>query len=101
MGIGNGDLLATLEAMLAPRGEGSRTVELARAMGISESTVRKLLHRLDEEGKLEKVNVQFYGIDDRPQTRTGWRLRAQRVEGDGETEAVSGGSEGVDGGADG
>ena len=72
------DLLAELEAMLSPEGEGLRTIEIAKILNLSESSVRGLLHLLSEQGKLDRVRKRFVGLDGRAQTRIAWRLK--RVE---------------------
>ena len=70
-----GDLLAEMEAMLAPSGGGARTAELAEAIGVCESSVRKLLRQLKSEGRLAVVRQKVEGLDGRMFTVAAYRLR--------------------------
>jgi len=76
--ISESDLMVSLEEMLAPDGEGWRTAELAEALGISETSVRKLLRKLLDEGRLERVRVKMIDLSGRQAQPTGYRLAAAR-----------------------
>jgi len=74
LGISEGDLLTALEEMIAPEGRGVRTMELAKALGVSKTSVRKLLRQLLEEGRLERVRVKMIDLSGRQAQVTGYRL---------------------------
>lgn len=73
--ISESDLMVSLVEMLAPDGEGWRTVELAEVLNVSTSSVRKLLRALHKADRLERVRVRVEDLSGRQATVTGYRLR--------------------------
>jgi len=70
------DLLAELEAMLAPEGDGVRTVEVAHALSISRAKALDLLKLLAEQGRIEPVRKRFIRFDGQETTATAYRLKS-------------------------
>lgn len=79
-GFTTDDLLAELEAMLAPAGEGMRTVEIAHALNISRALALKLVKLLDEQGCIARVRQRFIRFDGRETTATAYKLKSVRGE---------------------
>lgn len=49
-----------------------RTVEMAEALGVGETTMRRRLRKLLEDGKIRPVTVTMQAINGRVTTTTGW-----------------------------
>jgi len=78
LNISESDLMASLTEMLDPDrggGEGWRTVEIAEALKVSDSSVRKMLRALHKTGRLERVRVRVEDLSGRQAQVTGYRLR--------------------------
>lgn len=74
------DLLAELETMLAPEGEGVRTIEVAHALNVCRSTALIMLKALDKKGRIERIRKQIVKFDGCRTTITAYRLKAVEQE---------------------
>lgn len=69
------DLLGELEAMLAPQGDGMRTVEIAEEFGISKYKASAMIDELFKQDKLLVVGKRITTRDGKPLTVSAYRLR--------------------------
>lgn len=76
LNVSETELLAELETMLTPEGEGLRTVEVAQTLNICRNTALRLLKMLDERGHIERVRKQVVKFDGRQTTTTAYRLKS-------------------------
>ena len=74
------DLLDALQRAMAPTPmvDGMTTPELAKALGCSDSTVRRMIRQWLATGKAEVVELRRLGMDGRPNTVRGYRLKISR-----------------------
>ena len=75
------DLVTALTELLtiqAESGQGYMTSEdIERSMGLAEGKVMRLLHQLDDDGRLEVVRVLRRCIDGRMTSRPAYRLKVE------------------------
>lgn len=75
MSITETDLLASIEEMLAPAGEGMTTKELAEKLHMGPGAVRDRLHHLNKQGRLARTRKRITGLDGRQMTVPAYKLR--------------------------
>ena len=69
-------LIAELETRLpAMCDEGVRTVQVAKALKVSETTARKMLRQLNEEGRIELVRIQVEALNGKSMTVAAYRIK--------------------------
>ena len=69
-------LFAELETRLpAMCDEGVRTVQVAAALKVSETTARKLLRQLNAEGWIELVRIQVEALNEKRMTVAAYRIK--------------------------
>ena len=72
------DLVKQLQTLLPSQcNEGVRTVEIAAALNVSETTARKILNLLKAEGKVEVVRMKVEALDGKSMTVRAYRINLQ------------------------
>jgi hypothetical protein len=56
---------------------GARTEEICLALGLGETTVRKMLRQLKAEGRLEVIRLRIEAVDGKTVTVRAYRIPAQ------------------------
>ena len=80
LNVSETELLAALEAMLAPEGEGVRTIEVAHKFNISRGKALAMLKVLEKAGRIEPVRKRIIKFDKYETTTTAYRLKAAKGE---------------------
>jgi len=76
MSVAESDLVALLVEMLPPAGDGLRTAEIAAQLDCSMWKVRRLLHRLREQGRLVETRVKVVALGGAMRSVEAYRLKA-------------------------
>lgn len=78
LNVSETELLAELETMLAPEGEGVRTIEVAHTLNICRSTALVMLKALAKEGRIEPIRKQIDKFGGGRTTTVAYRLKPMK-----------------------
>jgi|GEM_PF-3501981 len=92
LGMSGEELLVELEAMLLPKeGEGAfwRTRELADNLEVSVYQIKRLLHILDDQGRLAYGRKQIIRMGGKPASVEAYALKKKKGKDDGEDQETT------------